>query len=158
MDEHDSNDDDDYNYSATAGQRVSYDFESLGLTGTVKGVQHVATMRKDDDKVRLVKMFSRIGGTDYDGPQISVNDTYVAQRHQSRVQNPLPGWVGHDDPFAMAAHYRPAPSIRRLLTGTPSVLSLSALDAALDAYDGVSMAELRAVSISLTTLLMDLVD
>lgn len=87
VDERDSNGDDDYNWSKTAGHRVSYDFQSLNMTGTIKGVQHVATMRKDDDRVRLVNLFTRIGSTDYDGPDISVNDTYVAQR-QVWVKNP----------------------------------------------------------------------
>jgi hypothetical protein len=90
VDEHDSNEDDDYNWSVTAGHRVSYDFEALNLTGTVKGVQHVATMRKDDDRIRLVQLFTRIGTTDYDGSDISVNDTFVAQR-KVWVTNPATG-------------------------------------------------------------------
>lgn len=84
--------------------------------------------------------------------------TYVARRHHSAVGNPLPGWVGHADPFAMGRDYRGADGIRRMLTGTPSVLSLSALDAALDAFEGISMAELRSVSTSLTELFIALVD
>jgi kynureninase len=44
-----------------------------------------------------------------------------------------------------------------MASGTHSVLALSALDAALDAYDGVSMADLRATSLSLTDLFVSLV-
>jgi kynureninase len=84
--------------------------------------------------------------------------TYVARRHHERAVNVLPGWVGHADPFAMEPGYRAATGIRRMLTGTPPVLGLAALDAALDAFEGVPLADLRAVSTSLTDLLIRLVD
>ena len=50
------------------------------------------------------------------------------------------------------------PGIGRLGSGTPGVLGLSALESALGAFDGVDVAELRAVSLSLTDLFLDLVD
>jgi len=42
--------------------------------------------------------------------------------------------------------------------GTPPVLSLLALDAALAAFDGVDMAEVRAKSLSLTSFFLELAD
>jgi kynureninase len=83
---------------------------------------------------------------------------YVAQRHQAGLRSPLTGWVGHDDPFAMFDEYRPATGVRRLLAGTPSPLALRALDAALDAFGGVSMADVRVKSLALSDLLIDLAD
>jgi kynureninase len=84
--------------------------------------------------------------------------SYVARRHHAAVATPIPGWIGHADPFAMAPAYRPAPGIRRLLAGTPAILGLAALDAALDAFDGVPLDALRAKSLALTDLFLDLVD
>ncbi|WP_444452471.1 kynureninase [Rhodobacter capsulatus] len=75
---------------------------------------------------------------------------YVAPRHAAQVQPVLSGWLGHDAPFAFEAGYRPAPGTARMRVGTPPVLQLAALDAALDVWDGVSMAEIRARSIELT--------
>jgi kynureninase len=83
---------------------------------------------------------------------------YVAQRHHDALAAPLPGWVGHADPFAMEPAYRPAAGVRRLLTGTPGVLGLRALDAALDSFAGVSLTALRAKSLALTDLFLRLVD
>jgi kynureninase len=83
---------------------------------------------------------------------------YVAARHQDGLHSPLTGWVGHEDPFAMAEHFRPARGVRRLLAGTPAVLSLRGLDAALDAFAGVTMGELREKSVALTDLFIALVD
>jgi kynureninase len=83
---------------------------------------------------------------------------YVARRHQERLDSPLRGWLGHADPFAFAAEYRAAEGIRRHLTGTPPILQLAVLDAALDAFDGVDVQALRARSLELTALLVDLVD
>lgn len=62
----------------------------------------------------------------------------------------LSGWLGHEAPFAMELGYRPAMSTERLRVGTPPILQLAALDAALDVWDGVSMAEIRAASLALS--------
>lgn len=62
----------------------------------------------------------------------------------------LSGWLGHDAPFAMELGYRPAMSTERLRVGTPPILQLAALDAALDVWDGVSMSEIRAASLALS--------
>ena len=51
----------------------------------------------------------------------------------------LSGWMGHAAPFAFELDYRPAPTIDRLRAGTPPVLSMAALEAALDVWDGVDM-------------------
>lgn len=82
---------------------------------------------------------------------------YVARRHHDALRQPLAGWLGHAQPFAMAPDYEPAPGIRRLLTGTPPIVSMAALEAALDAYDGVAMADVRAKSVALTSYFMELV-
>jgi kynureninase len=82
----------------------------------------------------------------------------VARRHQESVRSPLTGWTGHAQPFAMEGRYRPAPGIDRMRNGTPPVLSLLALDAALAAFDGVDMAAVRAKSLSLTSVFLELAD
>jgi len=69
---------------------------------------------------------------------------YVAPRHLEGLRTPLSGWLGHAAPFAFAPDYQPAEGIDALRVGTPPVISMSALDAALDAYDGVDLAALRA--------------
>jgi kynureninase len=62
----------------------------------------------------------------------------------------LAGWLGHEAPFEMDPAYRPAMSTERLRVGTPPVVQMAILDAALDAWDGVEMAALRAASIALS--------
>ena len=62
----------------------------------------------------------------------------------------LAGWLGHAAPFAMEPGYRPAMSTERLRVGTPPIVQLSILDAALDAWEGVAMADLRAASVALS--------
>lgn len=83
---------------------------------------------------------------------------YVARRHHDAIRQPITGWMGHARPFDMEPEYTPVPGIGRLASGTPGVLGLSALEVALAAFDGVDVAELRAVSLSLTDLFIDLVD
>jgi kynureninase len=83
---------------------------------------------------------------------------WVARHHQAALRQPITGWIGHEAPFAMRRDYTPAPGIARMASGTPPVLALSALDAALEAFDGVAMADLRAASLSLTGLFLRLLD
>jgi kynureninase len=64
---------------------------------------------------------------------------YVRPDLQEKTQSPLSGWLGHAAPFAFEQSYRPAPGIMRHQCGTPPVLSLIALDAALDVFDDVDM-------------------
>jgi len=61
----------------------------------------------------------------------------------------LSGWLGHDDPFAFETTYRPAPSIERMRVGTPPVLQLASLEAAMRVWDDIDMLELRQASINL---------
>lgn len=75
---------------------------------------------------------------------------HVAARHADAFVQPLAGWFGHEEPFAFAPDYRPAPGAARYLCGTPPVLAMAALDAALELWDAVDMARLRAKSLALT--------
>ncbi|EKF17729.1 kynureninase [Nitratireductor pacificus] len=77
---------------------------------------------------------------------------YVAPRHLEGIRPALSGWMGHQAPFAFTADYAPAEGIARMTVGTPPVLSMSALDAALDAFDGVDMELVRAKSQDLCDL------
>ena len=65
------------------------------------------------------------------------------------VRPALSGWLGHDAPFAMEPGYRPAMATERLRVGTPPIVQLAILDVALDIWDDVDMADLRAASIAL---------
>jgi kynureninase len=82
----------------------------------------------------------------------------AARRHHAAMQSPLAGWTGHARPFAMEASYEPAPGIDRMRCGTPPMVSLLTLEAALSAFDGLSMADVREKSVSLTRLFLDLSD
>jgi kynureninase len=83
---------------------------------------------------------------------------YVAQRHHEGFDQPLTGWNGHTDPFGMEGTFRPAPGIDRARVGTPPMLSLLAMEAALSAYDGLSLPAVRQASLSLTSFFIDCVD
>lgn len=74
---------------------------------------------------------------------------YVNQRWDGRVEQPLSGWLGHAEPFAFDAAYAPAPGVQRFQAGTPPVLSMVALEAALSVFEGVSLAALREKSLAL---------
>jgi kynureninase len=75
---------------------------------------------------------------------------YVRPDLQARVAPALSGWMGHAAPFAFEPSYRPGQGIERLRVGTPPVLSMAALDAALDVFDGVDMLVMRERSIALS--------
>ena len=83
---------------------------------------------------------------------------FVAKRHQAALRNPLSGWMGHARPFDFVDDYAPAPGIDRWLCGTPPILSLTALDTALDAFDGVKMPEAREKAGALGDLFIERVE
>jgi kynureninase len=83
---------------------------------------------------------------------------WVHPRHQAAWDQPVTGWFGHARPFDMDRSYVPADGITRMASGTPPVLALSALDAALDVFDGVPVEALRETSLSLTDYFIALVD
>lgn len=83
---------------------------------------------------------------------------YVRRDLQDAVRPALFGWMGHARPFEFAAPYEPATGIVRQLVGTPAILSLSALDAALELWQDVDIAAVRAKSIALTELFVRLVE
>ena len=74
---------------------------------------------------------------------------YVAPKHVEQVRPALSGWLGHAEPFAFDLDYRAGQGIERMRVGTPPVIALAALEAALDVWEGVSMGAVRQASIAL---------
>lgn len=83
---------------------------------------------------------------------------YVAKRHLAEARQPLSGWWGHARPFAFEQSYAADAGIRRFQCGTQPILSLRALKGALDIWNDVDMKALRAKSIALTDLFIQLVE
>ncbi|WP_405616906.1 kynureninase [Streptomyces sp. NBC_00076] len=82
---------------------------------------------------------------------------YVRDELQDRFDSPLPGWNSHADPFGMRPDYTPAAGAPRGRVGTPDILSMLALEAALEVWDGVSIESVRTKSLALTDLFLECV-
>lgn len=83
---------------------------------------------------------------------------WVAEALQNRFTQPLSGWWGHAKPFDMAPDYTPADGIRRYLTGTQGVISMAVAELGLDVFSRVDMGAVRAKSLELSDLFIDLVE
>jgi kynureninase len=83
---------------------------------------------------------------------------YVAPRLLEVSGQPLQGWWGHAEPFQFEVDYRPAPGISRFLTGTANVLSMKSLEASLEVFSEVTMAQIREKSMALTSFFVELFD
>lgn len=84
---------------------------------------------------------------------------YVRRELQDRFDSPLPGWNSHAEPFGMRPAYEPAAGALRGRVGTPDILSMLALEAALEVWDGgvVSIEAVRAKSLALTDFFLECV-
>lgn len=83
---------------------------------------------------------------------------YVAERHLSALDQPLTGWFAHAAPFAFGDDFARAEGIRAMLCSTPQMLSMTAFEAALDAFDGIAMADVQHKGRALGDLMIALAD
>jgi len=83
---------------------------------------------------------------------------FVAKGLQDAMQSPLSGWMGHAAPFAFEPEYRPAPGMNRQLAGSPPILSMLALEVAIDLWLRVDQQEARRKSMALGDLFIKQVD
>ena len=83
---------------------------------------------------------------------------WVPHKHQARFDHPLSGWWGHASPFAMAPAFAPVAGIGRALCGTQPIVSLALVECGLEIFEATDMAALRAKSLALTDLFIDLVE
>src|SRR5439155_15030467 len=83
---------------------------------------------------------------------------FIASGLQDALRSPLSGWMGHAAPFAFEREYRPAAGMTRQLAGTPPVLSMMALEVAIDVWSSVDQGEARRKSMALGDLFIRLVD
>ena len=80
---------------------------------------------------------------------------FVASRHQQAITSPLTGWMGHAEPFAFEDGYRPAADIRAQVTGTPPILSLSAIEAGIDLQLRAEPRRVEAKGLALAQLFIE---
>ena len=83
---------------------------------------------------------------------------YVRKEWQDKVNNPLPGWLGHARPFDFEITYEATQGIRKFVTSSPSILALAALDGALEVFEKTDMTAIRKKSLALTDLFIKLVE
>ncbi|MGI8607655.1 MAG: kynureninase [Candidatus Dormibacteria bacterium] len=83
---------------------------------------------------------------------------FVSRRLHSTVRSPLWGWMGHAQPFDFSPTYHPAPGVRGFAAGTPSILGLAALEAALEVWATVDVRLVRQKAADLTDTFLALVD
>ena len=83
---------------------------------------------------------------------------YVATRLHEELRQPISGWMGAGDPFAMGPAYQPAKGIRKFISGTPPVLAMQPLKDMLELIDEAGLAAVRRKSVALTERAIALVD
>ncbi len=81
---------------------------------------------------------------------------YVRRDWQEKLKNPISGWMGQKDMFAFDLDYKPAPGLRRFITGTPPILSLSAVEPGVDMVLEAGIEAVRAKSLRLGPYFLDL--
>jgi len=83
---------------------------------------------------------------------------YANKKHHAVMQQSIQGWMGHREPFAFEPNYENAAGVAQFLTGTPPILSLAALDSALDVFTDITIADIITKSIALSELFLGLLN
>jgi kynureninase len=83
---------------------------------------------------------------------------YVRADLQNRLRQPIQGWMGSADPFAMAEHYTASDGIRRFLSGTPSIIGMLAMQDMLALIEQAPPEAIRAKSTALTEFAIEISD
>jgi kynureninase len=83
---------------------------------------------------------------------------YVNEKRQEQARSPISGWWGQNRPFAFGLDYEPAPGVNRFLAGSQPMISMLALEAALDPTLEAGMDRIRRKSVALTEYLVGLTD
>lgn len=83
---------------------------------------------------------------------------YVRAAHQDSLRQPVWGWMGSADPFAMGPGYTPSPGIRRLISGTPPIVGMLPLFGSLEMIEAAGIDAIRAKSVLLTGYALELAD
>jgi kynureninase len=83
---------------------------------------------------------------------------YVARRLHDELRQPVTGWMGHAEPFAMGPDYVPATGIRRFLSGTPPILSMIPVEDMLTLIERAGMPAIRSKSVLLTDYAIQVAD
>ncbi len=83
---------------------------------------------------------------------------YVRRGLQDRLRQPVWGWFGHADQFAMGPGYQPAAGMARFLTGTPDIIGVTAVQEGTKLLGEAGMDRLRAKSVALTSMTIALAD
>jgi kynureninase len=83
---------------------------------------------------------------------------YVRREHQGRLRQPIWGWFGQQDQFAMAQGYDPAPDLSRFLVGTPFVPGIALVEEGVAVLAEAGIERLRAKGVALTELVIELHD
>ena len=79
---------------------------------------------------------------------------YVRRLHHLELLQPIWGWFGQREQFDMGPHYDPEPDIRRFQAGTPPIVPLYAVQAAVAAAAAADVAASREKSLELTAQFM----
>lgn len=74
---------------------------------------------------------------------------FAAKKYHEQLSQPLSGWMGHKAPFDFSPDYEADPSIKQFLCGTPPIVSMSILDAAMDCFADVEVKDLHRKALGL---------
>jgi kynureninase len=140
----------DYRSSAIADMRAITQAAHVAGALTLFDLSHsvgVVPIRLDDDGVDLAVgcTYKYLNG----GPG-SPSFLYARAEHHDQLSQPIWGWLGRADPFAMAPGYVPGPGIARFLSGTPAVLGLVAAQVGIELVIEAGIERIREKSIALT--------
>jgi len=144
----------DYKTGAVADMHATEKEAKAAGAAVIWDLSHATGLIAIDAKRDAIKYAVGCGYKFLNGGPGAPAFLYVAGEEAARLNQPLSGWMGHAAPFDFAPDYRPAEGAARFSSGTPPILSLAALDAALDVFAAIDVKAIEAKARALGDLFL----
>ncbi|MEM7118926.1 MAG: aminotransferase class V-fold PLP-dependent enzyme, partial [Chloroflexota bacterium] len=141
-----------YTYDMAAINKMAHDVGALVIWDMSHSVGSVPTFLNESNADLAVGCTYKYMNGGPGAPAF----VYCRRDLQPLLHNPITGWFGHANRYDFALDYSPAAGMRKFITGTPTILSIAAIEPGVDLTLAAGMDRIRTKSVALSEFFIEL--